>query len=915
MKKIHIDIETRSTIDLKKSGTHAYAEKAELLICCWAIDDGEINTWTINSAGTPEIPMGDDYIYCAHNSQFEQLLLAKTVGISIPTERWDCTATRARMMNLPASLDGASKVLGLSETKDKRGMALIRKFCIPNKKGKFTLTEGEEFDEFIHYCRQDVVVERELDKVLYPIQECDRQYWYDDQRINDKGIEIDHELVAGALAIDGEHRDESMAILKELTELANPNSPMQMKGWLNEQGLKLPNMTADTIATIDTAKLTPTVATVVKLRQQLAQTASKKFKAIVASLCEDGRVRGVLQYYGASQSGRWAGRRVQPQNLPRGIMKVTKDLRDAVKTGSLDWLRTLYGNNVQGLLGTAVRASLIPPVSKSMIVSDYSQIECRVLAWLAGEEWALEEFRGDAMIYEATAAQMYGVDKHNVTKDQRQNGKGATLGCIAEGELVLTDIGLVPIENVTCSMLLWDGVEFVKHEGLLFKGYQEVIEYDGLRATRDHIVFTASGECEFQTAAQSGEHLLQSGSGGEAIRVGDSDKPRTKIQKRLEWWICADTVPRVWRDTLDKLQQYIHREVKRLSELLNPFSSTQVAYEASGNDVSTLRQSQKQGVQELRSQRNKVYVPNCTRGNYMDYGKSRRTQGVDNRQDQQQWSLRGRQPEVRNAQGTSAQQKNLQAHKRRSLLGARGESLRFQNHYKEDARGSQSRGNSSTSAYSCPRKEKELENNSAKVKVYDLLNAGSRHRFTVSGKLVHNCGYGGGAAAVENFGVGSDIAKKVVEDWRDANQKIVRYWGKCMAAAKRGGIVDSSLPPVHYRQTRFGLECKLPSGRVLYYPNAKFDGENFVVGKKKIWGGLMVENICQAVARDLLAFAVSNCERAGLDVRFHVHDEIIIYGEEGDLARLETVMCQLPEWAVGLPIDADGYTTTECYRK
>ncbi|MBT6477799.1 MAG: hypothetical protein HOK69_01675 [Gammaproteobacteria bacterium] len=754
MQKVHIDIETRSSVDIKKSGVHAYAEKAELLICCWAIDDGELQTWTIHSAGIPEIPMGDDYIYCAHNSQFEQILLAKTVGISIPTERWDCTATRARMMNLPASLDGASKALGLSETKDRRGMALIRKFCVP-KRGEYTPPEGEEWGEFILYCQQDVVVERELDRVLYPIQRCDRQTWYDDQRINDKGIEIDHELVAGALTIDEDHRIESVQTLKEITGLENPNSPQQMKGWLNEQGLKLPNMTADTIAAIDTAKLTPTVATVVKLRQQLAQTASKKFKAIVASLCEDGRVRGVLQYYGASQSGRWAGRRVQPQNLPRGIMKVTKDLRDAVKTGSLDWLRTLYGNNVQGLLGTAVRASLIPPASKSMIVSDYSQIECRVLAWLAGEEWALEEFRGDAMIYEATAAQMYGVDKHNVTKDQRQNGKGATLGCIAEGELVLTDIGLVPIENVTCSMLLWDGVEFVKHEGLIFKGYQEVIEYDGLRATRDHIVFTASGECEFQTAAQSGEHLLQSGSGGEAIRVGDSDKPR----------------------------------------------------------------------------------------------------------------------------------------------------------------GSQSRGNSSTSAYSCPRKEKELENNSAKVKVYDLLNAGSRHRFTVSGKLVHNCGYGGGAAAVENFGVGSDIAKKVVEDWRDANQKIVRYWGKCMAAAKRGGIVDSSLPPVHYRQTRFGLECKLPSGRVLYYPNAKFDGENFVMGKKKIWGGLMVENICQAVARDLLAFAVSNCERAGLDVRFHVHDEIIIYGEEGDLARLETVMCQLPEWAVGLPIDADGYTTTECYRK
>jgi DNA polymerase len=600
--KIHIDIETRSPVDIKKSGVHAYAEQVEVLICCWAVDGGAIQTWTIHDGGLPNIDVYGDATYCAHNSQFERIVLLKALGIDIPIESWDCTMVRARQMNLPASLDGAAIALDLGQRKSPRGMALIRKFCVP----PYQEPEGEEWDEFILYCRQDVVVERELDMIMFPMQECDKEVWYTDQRQNDRGICIDAELVQGALAIDKAHRAELIEMQKHITRLDNPNSPKQLREWLNEHGVAIDNMQAATIEGIDTKKLNINVAKVVEARQQLAQTASKKYLAITKSYCHDGKVRGILQYYGAGQTGRWAGRRVQPQNLPRGIVKATPELIAAVTTGDLGWLKMLYGDQVQGLLGSTLRAALIPPQEEHLVVVDYSAIECRVLAWLAGEDWVLEEFRGEGMIYEATAAKMYGVTKHDVTKPQRQNGKGATLGA----------------------------------------------------------------------------------------------------------------------------------------------------------------------------------------------------------------------------------------------------------------------------------------------------------------------GYGGGKAAVMAFGVPSSIAQKVVTDWRDSNPKIVRFWGKCLAAAKRGGIVDANLPPIHYRQSKFGLECKLPSGRVLYYPDAKPDGNEFIMGNKRIWAGILVENICQAVARDLLAHALKNCEREGLNAMIHIHDEIICYSKDpSDYEKLSKAMCDKPEWAKGLPLATDGYVTDGYYRK
>jgi len=403
---IHIDIETRSTVDIS-AGVHEYAEAAEILILCWAVDDMPVQTWTINDCTPiPKLPPP----YAAHNSQFERILLHRCAGWDNDVTQWDCTATRARQHNLPASLAECAKALNLPYQKDRKGAALIKRFSVP----PFEDTKSNDFAAFVAYCVRDVEVERAISKALKPMQE--RDVWYLDQRINDRGIKIDTALVEALAQIDADHRARLMEELTAITKLDNPNSPAQLRKWLSEHGLDLPDMTKATIAS---AHATGAVGRVIEIRKQLSQSASKKLPSMGTP-----SARGILQYWGAGNTGRWSGRKIQPQNFPRGSLKVTDSLIDTAMTGDLDWLISLYGDDVQGLIGSLLRACIVGDFA----VADYSAIEARVLAWLAGEEWALDEFRGEGKIYEATAAQMYRVPKDRVTSEQRQNGKGATLG-------------------------------------------------------------------------------------------------------------------------------------------------------------------------------------------------------------------------------------------------------------------------------------------------------------------------------------------------------------------------------------------------------------------------------------------------------------------------------------------------------
>ena len=579
---IHIDIETRSRVDISE-GVHDYAKQAEILIVGWAVDDGPVQTWTIND-GTPPPKLPPPY--AAHNSQFERLLLHYCWGWPNDPTQWDCTATRARQHNLPASLGDCAKALGLEHQKDRRGAALIRKFSVG-----YAATTLPEFLEFVAYCRQDVEVERAIHHALGPMQE--RELWHLDQRINDRGVRIDRQLVQALTAIDAEHRRRLDAELRDITGLDNPNSPAQLRQWLADHGVHLHDMTKATIAA---ASADGDVGRVLEIRRQTSQSASKKLASMDVDIA-----KGILQYWGAGNTGRWAGRRVQPQNMPRGSERVTEALIDTALTGDLDWLQTLYGDDVQGIIGSLLRACFIG----NLAVADYSAIEARVLAWCAGEEWVLEEFRGEGKIYEATAAKMYGVPKDQVTKAQRQNGKGAVLGA----------------------------------------------------------------------------------------------------------------------------------------------------------------------------------------------------------------------------------------------------------------------------------------------------------------------GYAGGAGAVQAFGIDAAIAQKVITDWRAANTRIVAYWSDAERAAHaairhRGKAFEAG--PVSYRADSFGLWCRLPSGRRIAYPGAVLDSGNVASQDRRIWRGVWVENLVQAIARDLLSDALMKCDAAGLNVVLHVHDEIVVDGHGYE--KLIDIMSTPPAWADGLPLKAEGYTAKR-YRK
>ena len=465
-----------------------------------------------------------------------------------------------------------------------------------------------------------------------------------------------------------------------------------------------------------------------------------------------------------------SGRGIQLQNLKRCYLSDLDTPRELVKQQTYAGLNMFY-ESVSDTLSQLIRTAFIPAKGEVLLDADFSAIEARVIAWLAGEDWVLEEFRGDGKIYEATASQMFGVPKELIKKGSdlyklRQQGKVSQLACIAENELVLTDKGLVPIQDVTTDMKVWDGEDWVSHEGVIYKGEKDVIEYEGLRATEDHLVWDADTgkQIPFGQAAESGSRLVQSGSGG----------------------------------------------------------------------------------RNLRATKN------------INAGKT--------------------------------------IHENKKLVGYQ-----------------------------------------SKVRVYDIRNAGPHHRFTVSGKLVHNCSYGGGVNAITtmdfNHEIPDEMKPGLVEQWREANPNIVRFWYKlekaCKDTIKTGAsnTVNGKLRTelVQSAGIRY-LRIVLPNGRAIYYCNPHmttnrfgnesigFMGKNQVTGKwekQETYSGKLAENVTQSVARDLLAESIERLEAEGFHILFHIHDEVVItYGgdnPEEALERVYSLMSFVPPWAEGLPMAADGW--------
>ena len=456
MKDLSIDIETYSEIDLGKSGLYKYArdESFEILLFAYAVDFGSVRVVDLKEGeAIPEevlAAMADDRVTKhAYNAAFEYNCL-KRAGYDIGSRAgWRCTMFHAMYLGYPAGLAATGEAIGLPEEKQKlrTGAALIRYFSIPCKPTKsnsgrrrnLPAHDPEKWTLFKEYCAQDVVTEMEIAKRLaaFPVPMREQVIWEISDEMNALGVEVDFELVEGAIDINDRLTEEQLAEAKEISGLENPNSVPQALTWLQSRVSGVENLRKDTVADLLEGDLPDDARAFLELRQELSKTSVKKYDAMIDCACTDHRMRGLLQCYGANRTGRWAGRLVQVQNLPRNYIKNLEAARELVKSGDKRGLELLFGNATD-TISQLIRTAFVPREGRKFIVSDYSAIEARVLAWLAGEEWVNHVFASHGKIYEATASQMFGVPIEKIVKGNpeyalRQKGKVATLALGYQG--------------------------------------------------------------------------------------------------------------------------------------------------------------------------------------------------------------------------------------------------------------------------------------------------------------------------------------------------------------------------------------------------------------------------------------------------------------------------------------------------
>ena len=461
---LSIDIETRSSVDIGKAGAYKYAQSPDFQILLFAYQMGEEPVEIIDLANGERLPnelvaaLSDpDVIKHAYNAAFEWYCLNRA-GFETPIDQWRCTMAHGLYCGYTAGLDATGKAIGLPQDKQKlaTGKALIRYFCVPCKptrnNGNRTWNQPwhdpKKWDLFKEYCKQDVVTEHEILARLkqFPVPDAEEQQWQMDVLMNAYGVRVDTDLIDGALHIDGISTQKLTDEAVRLTGLANPNSAAQLVPWLNDHSRKSPE-DPDVFQDIQKATVTEAlgkpdefpeeVLQMLRIRQQLGKTSIKKYVAMDTAKGEGDRVRGLTQYYGANRTGRWAGRLVQMQNLPRNYIKTLDYARKVVKAKNYEGLKLLYGN-VPDTLSQLIRTAFIPSEGHKFVVADFSAIEARVIAWLAGEQWVNEVFATHGKIYEATASQMFGVPVDKIAKGNpeyalRQKGKVATLALGYQG--------------------------------------------------------------------------------------------------------------------------------------------------------------------------------------------------------------------------------------------------------------------------------------------------------------------------------------------------------------------------------------------------------------------------------------------------------------------------------------------------
>lgn len=475
MQHLSIDIETYSSVNLQKAGVYKYAESPDfdILLFGYSVDGGRVQVTDL--ACGDKIPAeivaalyDDSVTKWAFNAQFERVCLSNYLDTWLSPDSWHCTMVWSATLGLPLSLEGVGAVLGLEKQKLTEGKNLIKYFCVPcaptktngGRTRNLPLHDMEKWEQFKAYNLRDVETEMSIQKKLsrFPVPDFIWDEYHLDQEINDRGIGLDMTLVEQAIAIDSISHKNLTQQIQNLTDIENPNSVAQIKGWLSDKGLEMDTLGKKAVAEI--LKTAPKhLADVLSLRQQLAKSSVKKYTAMQTAVCKDCRARGMFQYYGANRTGRFAGRIIQLQNLPQNHMSDLADARALVRSGNYDALDLLY-DDIPDTLSQLIRTAFVPQNGRKFIVADFSAIEARVLAWLAGEKWRMQVFADGKDIYCSSASQMFGVpvEKHGVNGHLRQKGKiaelalgyGGSVGALKNMgalEMGLTEEELQPLVN------------------------------------------------------------------------------------------------------------------------------------------------------------------------------------------------------------------------------------------------------------------------------------------------------------------------------------------------------------------------------------------------------------------------------------------------------------------------------------
>ena len=1041
MPTIHTDFETRGVVDLPKTGVHVYAadRHTDALCMAYAVDDEPVKLWRqgdpcpaefIQAANDP------DWIAVSHNRAFEdaieRFVMHRRYGWPlIPRSRQRCTMAEAYAMALPGSLENAAAALGIGDRKDMAGRKVMMKMSKPRKvdpDGTPVWWDTPELRAKLYaYCVNDVVVERAVDNRLLRLSKSESEVWRLDQVINGRGIHVDMMAVKRAIKLveyetarlNYEMEEATSGFVTACTQAA------KMLEWANARGAHMTSMDKDAIRHALVSCASDKVLTrALLLRQEAAKSSTAKLVAMMRGANTDNRMRGTLQYHAAS-TGRWGGRRLQPQNLPRiemltlqngdpdqaAIEAVIDDIAATPDNGMPELASRidLFAGRTMGVLADCIRSFLCAAPGNKLISADFSNIEGRVLAWLAGETWKMQAFRDyDAGtgpdIYKLTASRIATLLEktertvESITKQERQSiGKTPELACIAEDQLVLTDAGLVPISKVTTSHKVWDGVEWVSHGGAVCRGEKHVICFQGLTATPDHVVFTRDGrELTLAECARGEIPIAQTGIGGQAIRYGESDFTEYYPEGRhLHAPVPSCRVRPMREAERGELRQPYARKIEGVPTLYHfGGRDLSLAQEEDGRREISLHGPEVEAVDAVRRAGDRIRIYFGQGGGGVDHGQHSRPgfadAGSGYRPSRQQQGVRAGESEI----CVSAREQREQ--------GAHAESVRGWEqtgaHTACDAPVSGSLSGSSVRGSHAQKVAADVDRGGdctpvfhpsvvqTKRQVWDILNAGPRNRFTVSGKLVHNCGYQGGVGAFQQMAatygltIDDEQADQIVKAWRSAHPTVKQYWydleDAAVSAIDNPGLLYSAGAAgreIRYRKAGSFLFCRLPSGRVLTYPypwtveghfakhqvhgevreihrseipeyekamtTVEIDGVESRVrawsvwskrqmrykavdavtkqwGPTKAYGGLLAENVTQAVARDLLAEAIKRLEAAKYPVVLHVHDEVVSEVREGygSVEEYETIMSDSPAWAAGLPVAASGWEGRR-YRK